>query len=724
MKGSTVKNILCALLVAPVLTAASPAGEPGVTGIKAFYRDGQVFVTWKDAAEGEAGAKYRYSVYRSDAAITQENVSKAEPVIRGILNNSCKLMGMDLTAKDRLDPEKPRIRLSDGGERLPMWSGVGVHTVEKDGKGYYAVVATDLDLKPLSKVVPGQSATTQPVEERVAPLRPIRQFAAEERANQYGKISGKKGLPLYVQLHASCSSKASMAKTGDYFTYFGPSKEYGWRAGQPGVFGLSESTKGQPHLTLAPRDTMNTPGGARGIENLWVGLLCRPNWSSDPVPRAHPFSAKRVAWVIDWVVREYGADPNRICMGGQSMGAWGTFTIGLMHPEIFAALYPTGPMCHQWKLYGCAGGGRVYLRGATPEKNIPAKDLKMTGGKPPMMPDGKTEFFDYLNLMAHVERTHGDLPFACFIGGRQGRKPWAGYAKWENMVTMVRALTRNHHGFAFGWDNRGHGSARKQFQKLKEYYSWEKFALDRSYPAFGNSSIDDDMGLDGPDEGYVNVGFVWKDVVDEEGRWSATISNREAEKDMTVDVTPRRCQKFKPAPGEKLAWTSSAGASGGVTVDQWGLATVGKVEISKGREIVLTLSRGARSPAPAPQPVDRPGGPEPAPGGEPGERPGTPPGPRKSLAGMTVNQLGEYIKKHHGMSDVSLATAMDESAYEVFGNPKDPAAPRLVVSWTADQEGVPIVDQFAFTKAKLPDLGDEEAVADFCRKLLAGKEDK
>ncbi len=30
------------------------------------YRNGQTFVTWKDAAEGEAGARLRYSLYRSD----------------------------------------------------------------------------------------------------------------------------------------------------------------------------------------------------------------------------------------------------------------------------------------------------------------------------------------------------------------------------------------------------------------------------------------------------------------------------------------------------------------------------------------------------------------------------------------------------------------------------------------------------------------------------------
>jgi hypothetical protein len=408
-------------------------------------------------------------------------------------------------------------------------------------------------------------------------------------------------------------------------------------------------------------------------------------------------------------------------MGGQSMGAWGTFTIGLKRPEIFAALYPTGPKCHQWIIYGFGALDRVYLRGPTREKKVIARDLAKLGGKPPMMPDGKTEFFDYLDLVTYVENTHRDLPFACFIGGRQGRKPWAGYAKWENMTAMVEALEANHHGFAFGWDDKGHGSAKKQFRLLCKYYPWHLFALNRSYPAFSNSSMDDDMGPDGPDEGYVNLGFAWKDVTDEPAGWAARISNAEAKDEITVDVTPRRCQKFKPQAGEKLKWKSSTGASGQLTVDKWGLATVEKLKIPKGTEITLTIGRATVQPGTPSGPVTRPDEPKPSPKEA---TPGPAPGPRKSLAGMTVNQLGACIKKHHGMSDVSLATAMGDSAYEIFGKPGDLAAAKLVVSWTADEEGTPIVDRFAFTKAKLPPLTDKEKVIDFCRKLLGGQEGK
>ena len=50
------------ILVVLAVASASRAGELEVTGIPAVHRHGQTFVTRKDIAEGEAGAKFRYSL--------------------------------------------------------------------------------------------------------------------------------------------------------------------------------------------------------------------------------------------------------------------------------------------------------------------------------------------------------------------------------------------------------------------------------------------------------------------------------------------------------------------------------------------------------------------------------------------------------------------------------------------------------------------------------------
>jgi type 1 glutamine amidotransferase len=83
----------------------SGQSAPDVTGVKVVHRHGQTFVTWKDAAEGEAGAAYRYSVYRSDRPITAGNLGQAERCCQGVLNHSARLFGTAFNAKDRIDAD-------------------------------------------------------------------------------------------------------------------------------------------------------------------------------------------------------------------------------------------------------------------------------------------------------------------------------------------------------------------------------------------------------------------------------------------------------------------------------------------------------------------------------------------------------------------------------------------------------------------------------------------
>jgi len=564
------------------------AESPEVTNIKAFYRDGQTFVTWKDVAEGEEGAKYRYSVYRSDEPITQENLEKAERVIHGILNNSCKLAGTDFMQKDRLDPKWPTCKLVEGGKPLPMWTGVGVHTVTKDGKGYYAVVVTDLELKPVSKIIPGKSATTGPIEEKVAPIQPIKQIDSKEQEVKARAITGKKGLPMGLALHASCGSKPRVARYGDVYLYFGR-REWGHRSGLPCNFTVAEAAG---KLTLYPRDTVLRTSGNYGLETMWVGYFCKPYWSKDSEPRAYLFTEKKLEWIIDWVVKKYGVDPNRIDAGGGSMGSLGSTIFGLRRPRIFSVLYASTTPGHLWWLMSMIGSRRkLALKCPTTDKVLSSKAARILKNKPPLLPDGKTEYFDHTNMIKFVKGHPGDLAFFCYVGGRKEGNPKAGYAKWPNQVALAKALMAGHHGFGFGWDNGGHGSAHTQFRLLKKYYPPTLFALNKSYPAFGNSSIDDDPGPDGPKEGYINIGFVWKDVIDEEGKWSAVISNGEAKKDMSADVTPRRCQTFKVKPGEEYKWKTDTGDTGTVKADEHGLITVQQVKIPHGKKVTLTIQR-------------------------------------------------------------------------------------------------------------------------------------
>ena len=330
---------LAVLAVAP----AARAAELEVTAIQAVHRHGQTFVTWKDVAEGEEGAKYRYSLYRSDQPITADNLDKAELCYHGVLNNSAKLFGHAFNMKDRLDPAKPYAIIEEGGKPLPPWSGLAVHTVQKPGKAYYAVVATDEKFKPVSAVVPGKSATTEAVEEKPGPIQPIKLYDSKERKTYVAQtsITGQKGLPLSVSLHGSQGTGGPAGEWGDYYLYFG-TPDMGYRDGLPGVFTVQENRgKDGNSLLLRPRDAIEHPSGRGAFETMWFGYYCIPQGAKHKEPRVYPFTENRLLWMIDWSIKRYGADPQRVSMGGSSMGGLGSINVGFRHPELFAAVYPS-----------------------------------------------------------------------------------------------------------------------------------------------------------------------------------------------------------------------------------------------------------------------------------------------------------------------------------------------------------------------------------------------
>jgi hypothetical protein len=304
------------------------------------------------------------------------------------------------------------------------------------------------------------------------------------------------------------------------------------------------------------------------METYWFGYWCVPQGAKHDEPRVYPFTENQLVWMTGWAVQHYGADPDRVTMGGSSSGAVGSMNVGFRHPELFAAVYPSV--------------GRV--------RRVPAVALegKLPRDNAAVMADGKTLYYDRVDGPRFAAEHAGDLPFLGWACGRRD-----GYATWQEHIDMVKALTDAHHGFAFSWNNGNHGEGGRAMGLITKYYPQEKFARNRSYPAFGNSSLDHKMGngdpQDGDLEGGINLGFDWTEVLDEPGRWAVTLANDLAKQDMTVDVTPRRCEKFRPRPGDRLEWTTSTGGSGVAVPDPHGLVTVPKVVLQPGKTTRLMI---------------------------------------------------------------------------------------------------------------------------------------
>ena len=90
---------------------------------------------------------------------------------------------------------------------------------------------------------------------------------------------------------------------------------------------------------------------------------------------------------------------------------------------------------------------------------------------------------------------------------------------------------------------------------------------DRSLPAFANCTLDDNIGEgdrrsgNGWNSSQVNGYVMWdpETVTDQPDEWAITVWVDESSyySEATVDVTPRRCRRFKGKPGQKFNWTNA-----------------------------------------------------------------------------------------------------------------------------------------------------------------------
>jgi predicted peptidase len=87
--------------------------------------------------------------------------------------------------------------------------------------------------------------------------------------------------------------------------------------------------------------------------------------------------------LLDEVEAKYNVDKSRVYLTGLSMGGYGTWSLGLTHPERFAAIAPI-----------CGGGDLIVLLLADPKRAGAIKSLGVWafhGGKDPVVPPSESE---------------------------------------------------------------------------------------------------------------------------------------------------------------------------------------------------------------------------------------------------------------------------------------------------------------------------------------------
>jgi hypothetical protein len=557
------------------VTLALHAGAAPVDGLQATARDGQVFLTWKEA---ETPGATTFNVYVAAKPISE--LTQARRIGHHIEQHSARDWWDDPASFKKNVPagEPVGFRIESTGARLDPQGGLFVHTVPKGAaeKLFFAVTMSDAAGKEDATLVAGANALASGVSVAGGEAKAIWQREGPAPAD-----GGGKGLGLSLSLHG----KSGVVGEMEYLAF--GDETMGWREGLP--FKFSVRVEGNL-VVVRPTDRVwiNRPqteasdGGAPAIWTFWYGYnshIYDRQLMGSGVPTN--YTERRNLWILNWVRAQYQPDANRWSCSGSSMGGCGTLSFGWRHPELFAACHAHVPIV-SYTYLGSKSAGR--LEPACWTGPIPP-ELKTNEGVP---------LLDRMNGVKFVTETKDDLPYLFLLNGRQD-----GSIPWQNNPPFYRALSAARQGFAAYWDNGTHPTSGKDAPA--DVMAWaersRRFRLDESYPAFTQTSTDRNPGQGAPDDGdiigWINRGMDWKEIEDTPDQYAITLLAEYPGLAYPVQtgVTLRRVQRFKTKAAEKLRVTIGDAAPVSITADAAGRITIPHVAIPSAAGVHVTIRR-------------------------------------------------------------------------------------------------------------------------------------
>ena len=303
------------------------------------------------------------------------------------------------------------------------------------------------------------------------------------------------------------------------------------------------ATVGNHDIYHAPPDmfALYLDCGANRKTDWWWGIEKHKGPDVSPVD-------KRVIDTVKWVVQEYGLDPERVYLCGNSMGGSGTLGIGLRHGDVFAAIKANVP----------AGVEHAASRLYFPPQSVPA------GVKIP------------------------DPPIVVDYSGTND-----GWSKGHD--TFAAAMNERRYPLYMYWGLFGHANNHANILKVNDLinsFDWLHVRKNEAYATFTNASSNDKLPW--PDNtketkpGQVNAFLRWRNISDTPESFETSLyltKPSELKTSFTIpaetvaDVSLRRLQAFKVDPGQTVQWSYN-GATGEAKADATGLVTIPQLKIT------------------------------------------------------------------------------------------------------------------------------------------------
>lgn len=591
---------------------------PVVGSVRAIHRKGQSLIVFQEPVlepfpEFKTGGDVRkfanafreshkdlgFRIWRSGEKITPATIAKARVV------GECGFFtGWNGSHYQEQTADKPplRYRVEDNAEPVPWGTGICAVNPDKAGAAYYVVTVTVNGEEDFETLGAGNT-TSAPMTEEVGLGVPVLQWFEEAKGYQF-----RRG-PLVKMYYVRWESFPHASQPGvpiDYLVAAGT---------EPLPANANEEQRGQTAIRVEPAPVglhlhcwggsledgygwwYNAHKGAMLIScnevpyDWWTGYHeLRGTSKGYGDGYVYPFTMNRVMGFLDWAttqwqeapecVRKYWRklDLTRVFTAGMSMGGSGAAMVAIRYPNRIA-----------WtdSMVG------VHVPEKTSPNFVESYQDRYGRRSPAItMPDGKTSPWDYFSDVAWM-RTHIKDEIGLIIASN-GKND--GAIGWPQAVEFAKALQETRRPHIYNWGQDGHLT----WPLLGANIPFD-VRTDQTLPAFTRGSLDDDIGtgtpvdksFDGMPVGALNRWLAWTtdDIVDEPGRWEMTVTlDAKAPKDAcTVDLTPRRVQKFKTPQGMQCSYavtdaqTAKEVAKGTVVADEYGLVTLPQIPLVKGR---------------------------------------------------------------------------------------------------------------------------------------------
>ena len=605
---------VCTLSAALVLAAGQPAHAAGATEVRAFFREGQTFLTWKEdgTVKGES-----YRIYRHAEPITAANLSEAK-VLAEVAEGSSRFQEMwKRDGSGVLDPGRrgsPAVRgrliprlviepVKGPGEKCKMLdegTGLFVWTVKETKKAdYYYAVA-----KAGGGEI-GKGNTAGPVNEVKQPIGAVKYYVETATDKKTGKqATAREWYIMWMDYELWNPHYIGYAFP---FAITPKSFKVGGRCPSAHLDGI-----GTMNVFTAEYTNFGCGDFSRNALPTWYfgyGTKVRNRASGENVKQeVANYVQHRILQTVLWARRKYKITDPRFVINGNSMGASGAIGFALQYPKFVTAIWSNEGLTDYADTMSVRGGRQVRLWRSSifgnygkldlknPAKFLPFGDERMDW----VLKFNGENVYNVRNAAWFLEKNVAeDFPFLnighCWQDGSIPAKNQA--VPFEKYIRISRhcfsyTIAAGGHGWGSAWSN----------GRMMWLVRW-----DESRPGFSNvpSVVGWRYGKKDPTSHTYMYKVAWgvkekpikgKAIEETATSWTLPIIHTAAEgqeEDYAVDVTPRNLQKLKVVEGDVFAYEvksldgSKAEASGEITADGHNLLLVPKVPIRRSGALVV-----------------------------------------------------------------------------------------------------------------------------------------